>query len=145
VRFNIDHRTTYRYRQEVTLHRIDCCYSPEEAMSLWSTAVLRSPTTDLSWTEDVFGNIIATATFAEPTDVLEIVSTIAVEQMAVPWPIFAIGVDAQFFPFSYLDETLGDLGQFRTPLYEDPAGEIRDWAMGSWSENPQAPLRCSRT
>lgn len=40
--------------------------------------------------QDVFGNLIATATFAAPTAELTIMSRLSVEQLAVVWPVFRI-------------------------------------------------------
>ncbi len=99
-------------------------------MVVHATSMQCSPHAELAWTQDVFGNVIATASFCEPAALLEIVSDLAVEQLAAAWPVFAVAVEAQSFPFAYDDETLVDLSPFRTPHHADPAGEVAAWARG---------------
>jgi transglutaminase-like putative cysteine protease len=132
MRFDIHHRTTYRYSAAVTLlpHRLLLIPRGSHELVVQATSIRCSPPATLSWTQDVFGNIIATATFAEPTTRLEILSDLSVEQMAAPWPVFDIAVEAQSFPFPYSAELTADLGSFRTPQYDDPSGEVAAWARG---------------
>ena len=58
------------------------------------TTVARSlnstPDADVSWTVDLFGNLIATATFGEPTDEHVIRAEAMVYHNAPEWPVFAI-------------------------------------------------------
>lgn len=132
MRFTIDHRTTYRYREAVTLlpHRLLLIPRGSHELVVHATSIRCSPEAVLSWTQDVFGNIIATATFLEPTAKLDITAHLTVEQMAAPWPVFAIATEALSYPFAYNDEALVDLGPFLTPQHADPTGGIASWAKG---------------
>ena len=66
----INHRTTYRYREPVKLSAHRLILRPRESreLTLLSHRVSISPDTELSWATDVFGNVIATATFGKATE-----------------------------------------------------------------------------
>lgn len=88
------------------------------------------PPATLEWTEDVFGNLIATAEFAETTDELSIESGLTVEQSAEEWPVFRIAPAAHFYPFDYSRDEITDLGALLTPEHPDPDGILGRWAQG---------------
>jgi transglutaminase-like putative cysteine protease len=89
-----------------------------------------SPAASLSWSNDVFGNAVATAQFAEPADGLTIESVAVVELAATPWPVFDIAASAIRYPFEYSAEEWTDLGSLAMPHYPDPSGGLVDWARG---------------
>ena len=88
-----------------------------------------SPPAELIWTQDVFGNVIATATFTDATADLAIISETTVEQSSVAWPVFRIGTGAHSFPFEYSADEVTDLGALRLPEQTDPAGNLRAWVQ----------------
>ena len=93
---NIRHRTTYRYRESVRLgpHRLMLRPRESRDVRLLSSTLETTPAASVSWTNDVFGNAVATAAFAGLADGLTIESRAAVELGASPWPVFDIAASA---------------------------------------------------
>ncbi len=129
---NILHRTTYRYREPVQLGPHRLMLRPREGhdLRLLSGRLEVAPAGALSWTNDVFGNAVATAHFSEPTDRLTIDSATTVELAASPWPVFDIAASAARYPFGYSEEESTDLGALMLPHYPDPSRWLTQWARG---------------
>ncbi len=83
-----------------------------------------TPEADLAWTQDIFGNLIATAAFAEPTTELTIVAEALVDQRSAQWPTFMIDPSAHNYPFAYSLDEMIDLGQLHQPDWLDPGANI---------------------
>src|ERR1044072_7151400 len=130
---NIRHRTTYRYREAVRLGPPRRMLRPREsrAVRLLSSTLETTPAASVSWTNDVFGNAVATAGFAGLADGLTIESRAAVELGALPWPVFDIAASAIHYPFFYSSEERTDLGALAVPQTFDASGRLADWARGS--------------
>jgi transglutaminase-like putative cysteine protease len=128
----VRHKTTYRYREPVQLGPHRLMLRPREGhdLRLLSDKLYIAPAASLSWTNDVFGNAVATAQFAQLTHALTIDSLAVVELSAAPWPIFDIAACAARYPFRYSDEDATDLGSLKVPHYSDPAHSLADWARG---------------
>src|SRR5690242_10385716 len=126
----IDHRTTYRYARRVTLLAHRMMLSPRSSHSLKPVTVSLncSPPAEIEWTQDVFGNLIATASFSEQTDELTVASHVVVEQDAAAWPVFKIAPHAHRYPFAYSSDERIDLGALRVPEHPDPDGRLPAWA-----------------
>lgn len=126
----IRHRTRYRYRLPVQLGKHRLMLRPREAreVRLISSQISVNPEARISWTNDVFGNAIATAQFDAPTDDLTIDSTAVVELAAEPWPVFDVASSADRYPFFYSRDEIVDLGSLAHPQYFDPAHRLADWA-----------------
>ncbi|GAA4780103.1 transglutaminase family protein [Stakelama sediminis] len=125
----ICHRTVYRYARPVTLqpHRMMLCPRGQHDLRLLTTLISCTPPAHIEWTQDVFGNLIATASFSEDVETLIIESRMVVEQSATAWPIFRIAPSAHSFPFSYSNEDVVDLGALREPQHDAEAGILRRW------------------
>lgn len=130
MRLAIHHRTTYRYVRPVVLqpHRMMLRPRGSHDIALLSSSLFCSPVAELEWTQDVFGNLIATGIFSEPTAELVITSEFTVEQSAATWPVFRIAPHAHSFPFAYSSDELADLGALRIPEHGDPEGRMKAWA-----------------
>jgi transglutaminase-like putative cysteine protease len=126
---NICHRTVYRYRRPVTLQQHRMMVRPRGSHDLKVLAFKLecSPQAAISWTQDVYGNLIATADFAHLAAELVIQSKSVVEQTAQEWPTFRIALAAQNFPFAYDDGDILDLGAFLTPPIAK-GGKVEAWA-----------------
>ena len=94
----------------------------------------------MTWAHDVFGNTVATATFQTLTDRLVIDSKAELQLSAVAWPVFTIAGSALSYPFPYSAEEWIDLGALAIPQYQDPAGQLRDWARGFVRSSPTDTL-----
>lgn len=130
MRLRIDHVTTYAYRTPVELlaHRMMLSPRSSNALNPIASDLSCDPKAELSWTQDVFGNLIVTASFGEPADRLTITNRVIVEQAADPWPILAIAPHAHSFPFDYSSDERTDLGALLVPEYPDPDARLARWA-----------------
>ncbi|WP_448658400.1 transglutaminase family protein [Sphingomonas sp. CJ99] len=130
MRLRIDHVSTYAYRVPVELLAHRMMLSPRSSNALRPIAadLTCDPGAEMSWTQDVFGNLIATASFREPADRLTITNRVIVEQNADPWPILAIAPHAHSFPFDYSSDERTDLGALLVPEYPDPYARLARWA-----------------
>lgn len=142
ITLGIDHRTIYRYRAPVALGPHRLMLRPRESRELRLRAfdVAIVPAATLTWANDVFGNIVATAYFQGLADRLEIVSRSTIELDAVAWPVFDIASTAIHYPFRYTTDEVTDLGAMAVPCYPDPAGRLRAWASGFVCGNPTDTL-----
>ena len=77
----IVHRTRYEYAEPVTLGEYRLMFRPRDShdLRLLHTELAIVPAGNIRWVHDAFGNSIAIASFAEPAQVLEFVSTIRLE------------------------------------------------------------------
>jgi transglutaminase-like putative cysteine protease len=99
-----------------------------------------TPSGSVSWANDVFGNAIASVTFAAPAEQLTIESRVTLEHNAVPWPQFEIAGSAASFPFAYALDEISDLGALLIPQFVDPAGRLPLWAQGFIRSSPTNTL-----
>ena len=141
-RYTITHRTEYQYNQPVTLgpHRLMLRPRESRELKLLSHDITTTPPSTISWAQDVFGNSIATAVFAAPTDKLVIDSKASLELDAPAWPVFPIAVSAINYPFSYSAEERTDLGALLSPQYPDPMGRLSSWTASFVRSNPTDTL-----
>ncbi|MFZ5780398.1 MAG: transglutaminase family protein [Pseudomonadota bacterium] len=129
---NIRHRTTYRYREPVQLAPHRFMLRPREGhdLRLLSGKLDVAPAATLSWTNDIFGNAVATAQFAQATDRLVIESLAVVELAAAPWPVFDIAASAVRYPFEYSQDERIDLAALAESHYPDSSNWLAQWARG---------------
>ena len=142
MRLKIRHKTTYSYARAVVLqpHRMVLCPRGSHELSVLATSLSCSPTAELDWTQDVFGNLIATGTFTEPAAELVITGVMNVEQSAVAWPVFRIAPAAHSFPFAYSDDDVINLGALLVPEHADPDGTLQAWARAFVHRTPTDTL-----
>lgn len=129
MHLTVSHRTIYRYGRPVALrpHRLMLCPRGHQDLRLLDMRIDCSPVANIEWTQDVFGNLIATASFAEVTDELTIESKIVVDQSAVAWPVFSVAPSAHSFPFTYAPDEVADLGKLRIPQAPLAVKAVREW------------------
>jgi transglutaminase-like putative cysteine protease len=138
----IQHTTTYRFNEPVTLlpHRLMLRPRESRDLRLISSRITVTPDAILSWAHDVFGNAVATATFSTMASHLVITSFAELELGGEPWPVFDIAISAMSYPFRYADDEWTDLGALASPQVVDPAGYLRAWAQGFVRSNPTDTL-----
>ncbi|MBY2945236.1 transglutaminase family protein [Rhizobium leguminosarum] len=142
AKLSIRHSTTYRYRYPVALgpHRLTLRPREGRDLLLSSHDLASTPDARISWATDVFGNAVATATFAEPTDCLKIDSKAVVDLTSAAWPVFDIAASAITYPFSYGEHEWKDLGGLREVQYADPSDLFRQWIGAFVSTSPTDTL-----
>ena len=132
ITLRIHHRTTYRYRQPVSLgpHRLMLRPRESRDLRLISSDVTVTPAAAVTWAHDVFGNAVATATFQTMADNLVIDSVAELQLNAAAWPVFDVAASAIFYPFRYSDDEWIDLGALAIQQYPDPAGRLQGLGAG---------------
>jgi transglutaminase-like putative cysteine protease len=138
----IKHKTIYRFREAVTLAPHRLLLRPRESrdLRLMSHILTMAPVPVTTWASDVFGNAVATATFAAATDTLSIESAADILLNADAWPVFDIAASAISYPFRYSDAEWTDLGALTIPQYVDPVNQLETWARGFVRSNPTDTL-----
>ena len=131
MRLKVTHQTIYRYAAAVSLnpHRLMVTPRTSHVLSTVSKSLAFSPVAEVDWSQDVFGNLIATATFSQAATELIITAEAVVEQSAAAWPVFHISPVAHSYPLEYADADRRDLGALAEP---EPTnrGSVAAWARG---------------
>jgi transglutaminase-like putative cysteine protease len=142
VELRIRHRTTYLYRQPVSLgpHRLMMRPRESRDLRLLSNDISLSPDATLTWAYDVAGNAVATATFGSLAERLVVESVSRVELSAAAYPVFAIAGSAITFPFRYTDDEWTDLGSLTVRQYAEESPSLRVWAQGFVAAYPTDTL-----
>lgn len=142
LRLGIHHRTTYRYRQPVSLGSHRLMLRPRESrdLRLISHDVVVTPAAVVKWAHDVYGNAVATALFQTMAHTLVIESTAEIQLNTTAWPIFDIDASAIYYPFRYSDDDGIDLGALAIQQYQDANGRLREWARAFVAGNPTDTL-----
>ena len=130
MKIRIRHRTGYRYARPVELqpHRLMLVPRGSHILQVLSSELRSTPPAQVDWSQDVFGNLIATALFEEPAAELVVESELVVEQSAEAWPVFRIAPEAHSYPFAYAEDERTDLGALLLPEHEDPEDKLAVWA-----------------
>lgn len=128
MRLSIVHTTTYRFARDVQFHPHRLMLRPRGSQDLHvlEHALHCSPTAQLAWSQDVYGNLVCTAAFEQPASQLTISSRLGVETWAEAWPVFRIDPSAHAYPYEYSPEGLVDLGALRRP--EHASSSVEAWA-----------------
>jgi transglutaminase-like putative cysteine protease len=126
----IRHTTVYRYAAPVTFGDHRLMFRPRDShdLRLLETGLQISPPANVRWLHDVFGNSIAVASFLEPAQELQLVSTIRLEHFPGIALEFPLEPYARHHPFSYSAEEVPDLGRTMERHYPDPDHRIDEWA-----------------
>jgi transglutaminase-like putative cysteine protease len=138
----VRHTTIYRYARPVAFgpHRLMLRPRDSHDLRLVRTELVMSPPAELRWMHDVFGNSVATATFAGEASELRIESTLHIERYALERPLFELDPDASSYPFVYSSEDRTDLGRHLERHSPDPNGLIEEWAKSFITGKPMDTL-----
>jgi len=139
---SIHHCTSYSFRENVSLSPHRLMLRPREGreLRLLSHEISTSPMAELNWSNDVFGNTIASATFPTRSDNLVVDSFAMVDLKAPAWPVFDIAASAISYPFQYADVDWTDLGALAVQKYEDIDGRLAAWTRGFVAGSPTDTL-----
>jgi transglutaminase-like putative cysteine protease len=127
----IRHITTYHYKRPVAFGEHRMMLRPrddEDQKVLESDLEITPEPSQLSWTQDVFGNHVATARFAHRASELSFESTIRLDQALAGFREADIEDFARTFPFAYGAQDWPGLARFVAPLCPCPA--LDHWAAG---------------
>lgn len=128
----VRHVTTYRYYRPVTFgtHRLMLRPRDSHDLRLLEATLRISPTAQLRWVHDVYGNSVTKASFSEPAKELVIESQIVIERYSLSGPDFFIEPYAEKMPFSYSTQEVPDLSRTIERHYHDPDRIVNAWARG---------------
>jgi transglutaminase-like putative cysteine protease len=138
----VRHKTAYSFHQSVNLwpHRLVLRPRESRDLRLLSHLIKISPVATLHWSQDVFGNAIATARFEGMSDRLVIESVSELQIDAAAWPVFDIAASASSYPFRYSEDELIDLGALAVVQTPEPSERLREWAKALVRSNPTDTL-----
>lgn len=133
-RIEITHTTTYTYPKPVRFlgHKLHVRPREGHDIRIESSALKITPAYAINWQRDVYGNSIAILSFDEPADVLEIVSTVVVEQYEGPIVTLNLTQGARRLPFAYDAMEQIDVIPYQTPVFAEDQQLIDDWLSKNW-------------
>ena len=132
------HRTEYTYDRKITLNPHKLMLRPRDGHDLWvdDAFLTITPRASLRWYFDTFGNSVAEATFAEPTDRLVIESELLLRRYAAGTLPRARGTHVCTYPFAYSDEDARDLAPYLGLENPGDAPVIDAWLASGFTERP---------
>jgi transglutaminase-like putative cysteine protease len=136
----ISHVTRYAYRQPVAFGEHRIFVRPRESYDqhlLESRLTIDPEPAELRWTQDVFGNSLALATFDRRAKELRIESWIRMEHKPLLTEEVEIEPYARRYPFGYAPEDMPDLLRSTERQHHDPERILDHWARGFVKKNSE--------
>jgi transglutaminase-like putative cysteine protease len=140
-KIQINHHTRYTYSAPVSLgpHRLFIRPREGHDIRIATSKLEITPTpASVTWHRDVYGNSVATVTFAEPTDALSILSEVVVEHYDEQPMDFVIEDRAVKFPFLLTPAERMDLLPYLTPSYPEDQAQQELWTQRFWKAGNSA-------
>ncbi|MCG6965963.1 MAG: transglutaminase family protein [Chromatiaceae bacterium] len=128
-RIEIIHTTRYAYAQPVRFlpHKLHLRPREGHDIRIESSGLKISPAYEIAWQRDVYGNSVAIVQFSDKGDVLEIVSTVVVEQYEDAVVTLGLTEPARQFPFLYDPMEQIDLVPYQTAVFADQQAAVGEW------------------
>lgn len=125
----IIHRTEYRYFEPVRLNPHRLMLRPRDGHDLWVDDAFLTivPRARVRWFFDVFGNSVATASFAERTDRLLIESRLILRRYVSDYAARNVAQHGSPFPCTYKDDEVLDLFPYLGLQEREEEDEIAAW------------------
>lgn len=137
--YTVRHVTTYAYASPVAFGDHRAIFRPRESFDqrviAWDLRVDPVPT-DLNWSEDPSGNLVALARFGRRARSLRFEFTATVEQAALDPASVRIHDHARTAPFSYGAEQMPDLSRFVERQHPDPDHAVDRWVRAVLADVP---------
>ena len=127
----LKHLTSYLYAQPVALGPHRMMVRPRESFDqhlLEASLEISPKPSELRWLQDVFGNAVAIAQFAERARELRIESTIVVRHTPQTAEEIHVESYARRYPFTYASEDMPDLLRSIERSHPDPDRVVDSWA-----------------
>ena len=131
VHFDITHTTHYRYARPVALGEHRVMFRPRGSHDLRVLATDMQVTpmpVDLHLIQDVYSNSVAVVQPQSPATELKVVCSFTVEHTGTRALDLPLDPVAQSYPFDYSAEDRVALQHYIAPYYDDPSGELQQWA-----------------
>jgi len=133
-RIRIQHHTTYKYSEPVTLlpHKLMIRPRAGHDIHVESSSLTITPRNTVKWHRDIYGNSVAVATFHEPSNQLSVASEVVVEHYEAEPLDFLVDEKAVTFPFYFDPSERVDLIPYQTLCFPGDSGVVRDWLQQFW-------------
>lgn len=130
----VEHATTYRYGNPVTLlpHRLLLRPREGQDIRIQSAELAISPAHQLRWQRDAYDNAVAVATFGEPSRRLSIRSKVLLQHYQDRPLDFLVADHAVYFPFRYDAAESVDLGPYLSPIFAEDQPLLGCWLRQFW-------------
>lgn len=131
VIYELEHTTTYRYRQPVTFgeHRAIFLPSVGSIGRLLHYSLKTNIPAKVRWMMDTLSNNVALLNFNAPAQELVVTYRVRGEHFGIPAIAeFPLDPRAQEIPVQYTPDEWVDLAPFMRPHAEDPDGRVAAWA-----------------
>jgi transglutaminase-like putative cysteine protease len=135
----VNHITTYHYKQPVAFGEHRMMLRPRDdgdQKVLESELKITPGPSKLAWTQDIFGNHVAIARFADRASELRFASVIRLDHAPADFRAADIDDFARSYPFAYAADDRPDLARFIAPLSPHP--ELDRWAARFLREDGSA-------
>jgi transglutaminase-like putative cysteine protease len=128
-RIRIIHKTEYLYNQPVAFGPHRALLRPREGhdVHIASSRLEVEPMTTVRWLRDIYGNSVAILTFANPSQMLSILSEVDVDLYDDNPIECLIEPAARLFPFQYAPEEQVELILYRLPSYPYDGPKLQEW------------------
>lgn len=133
-RLQIDHLTVYEFAEAVALLPHKLLLRPREGQDIRieSASLSIYPAHQLRWQRDVYGNSVAVASFAAPSQRLSIASQILLWHYDSQPLDFLVADSAVRYPFQYDPAEQIDLGPYLLPIFPADQPQIAAWLRPLW-------------
>ncbi len=134
MKLRIQHRTTYRYAQTVGFGPHRLMLRPREGhdIHIVESVLQISPSHQINWIRDVYGNSIAVVRFSAPASELMVYSDLVLNHYESNPFDFSIEPEALSYPFVYPDETARELSSLIQLVYPHDEARVRGWLGQFW-------------
>jgi transglutaminase-like putative cysteine protease len=128
-RLRITHTTEYFYRGMVTFAPHRALVRPREGhdVHIESSRLEISPSAEVRWLRDTYGNSIAIIAFANAADQLSVLSEVTVQHYDENPLDFLIAPEAVAYPFQYAMDEQPELIHYRLSTYPRDGAAVREW------------------
>jgi transglutaminase-like putative cysteine protease len=129
MRIRIQHRTTYRYAEQVTFspHRVRLRPREGHDVKIEDSRLIISPAHRIQWLRDVHGNSLAVVHFLEPASELTFASDLTLQHFESNPFDFYLEPEAVRYPFLYDAETFLAVSSLAQPAYPEDDPRLRAW------------------
>jgi len=144
VVYDIEHTTSYKYKNPVTLAEHRALFLPRVGHSgrVLSYSIATNVPSRTRWIMDALSNSVALIEFTEPTTELVVTFKFSGEHYgAADIDEFPVDPRGQEFPVQHTPDEWTDLASFMRPHAEDMDGSVAAWARGFLTGAENEPKR----
>ncbi|MCG6122886.1 MAG: transglutaminase family protein [Microvirga sp.] len=136
--FHIVHLTRYKYDRPVAFGVHQLMIRPRDAhdMRILDSSLGVTPSADVRWAFDTFGNSVANLSFHGESDELTIVSELKLSRHVLDEPVGTLARSATAYPFSYDGDDAIDLAPYLALQYPHERPALENWIAERMPEIP---------